>query len=63
LSLIALHSNGPRPIPALEPHTNDVNRIFPHVAIKEPDAPLVHAKGLQAGAIGLVGNIVTPKDG
>jgi len=28
------------------------------MAIKEPDAPLVGEKGLQAGALGLVGNIV-----
>ena len=28
------------------------------MAIKEPDAPAVGDKGLQAGALGLVGNIV-----
>lgn len=28
------------------------------MAIKEPEAPLVGAKGLQAGALGLVGNVV-----
>ena len=28
------------------------------MAIKEPEAPAVGDKGLQAGAIGLVGNVV-----
>lgn len=39
----------------------DRNRIFPEIAIAEPSAPsppTVTGKGLQAGALGLVGNIV-----
>jgi|RhiMethySRZTD1v2_1073278.scaffolds.fasta_scaffold2527879_1 nucleotide-binding universal stress UspA family protein len=42
----------------LNPRSYHRNRIVPHMAIKEPEAIAVGGKGLQAGAIGLVGNVV-----
>lgn len=46
------------PIPSLNRRINHCNRIFLPMAITEPAARATGDKGLQAGALGLVGNII-----
>ena len=53
---ISLQSKPHRTISTLNPATTEP--YIPRMAIKEPQAPVVGDKGLQAGALGLVGNVV-----